>query len=551
MTKASGRLSVLFTTEGTYPYHGGGVSTWCHALISKLSDVDFKIFSVAMHPYLVRKYALAPNVSEITTVPLWGTEDPAEFGWYKSAADFLRYRWQTTSGSVASRFVPVYEQFLHEATALRSDPDAVADAVSRMSDHFARFDYQRTISDRAVWDAFARIVMDVWVSDEPDLPPPTLGELAEAWQLLHRFLGVLARPIPRTDLTHSAAAAFCGLPCVVAKHRWGTPYLLTEHGVYLREQYLNLGRSIRSYFVRWFLLRVASAIADVNYRCADQVSPVCKYNSRWEQWRGVNADRIHVIYNGVDPMRFAPVEEEAPSRERPLVVCVGLIFPLKGQLDLIEATALIRRAVPNVEVRLYGSVSDHTYFSQCETRVRELGLSDAVVFAGLTSKVWEVYQRADVVVTASISEGFPYAVVEAMFSGAAIVATDVGGVSEAIGPTGVLVNAHDPAGLAKAIAELLQSPNARCTLGAAARLRALQYFTEETFVDEYRASYQRLAVVPRTSRPAPSQVGTTPVTPFPNTARVRNAGTARIGLSERHRESRESSHPGPAPGYAG
>lgn len=249
--------------------------------------------------------------------------------------------------------------------------------------------------------------------------------------------------------------------------RWGTPYLLTEHGVYVREQYLNVSRSIRSTFVRWFLLRVISSIADLNYAFADQVSPVCRYNTRWERWRGVQHGRIRVIYNGVDPVRFSPGSEPRPPGTRPVVVNVGLIFPLKGQLDLIEAAALVRRDVPDVEVRLYGSPSDVEYDAQCRARVRELDLEGTVVFAGSTKEPWQVYRNADVVAVASISEAFPYSVIESMLTGAAIVATDVGGVREALGPSGVLVNPRDPAGLAKAIVELISSP---ATRGNSARL---------------------------------------------------------------------------------
>lgn len=271
------RFSVLFATEGTYPYHKGGVSTWCHALINNLDDVDFSIFAVTMHPYLEMAYDLAPNVRDVLTVPLWSTDDMAEYGPYDSAASFLRQRGQTMHGVIRERFVPAYDRLLRETTAAKADPAAVAAAVTRLYEHFTEFDYHQTMNDRGVWDVFVRVVTEAWSRDEPDRDVPALGELAEAWRLLTRFLTVLASPIPRTNLTHSAAAAFCGLPCIVAKQLWNTPYLLTEHGVHLREQYLNLGRSIPSYFVRWFLLRVASAVADVNHAYADQLSPVCRH----------------------------------------------------------------------------------------------------------------------------------------------------------------------------------------------------------------------------------------------------------------------------------
>jgi polysaccharide biosynthesis protein PelF len=489
------RLSVLLSTEGTYPYHKGGVSTWCHALTRKLSDVAFTILAVTMNPYTEPQYPLAPNVRRLVTVPLWGTEDPAEYGWYDSAASFLQGRWQTTSRIVASQFVPVYERFLRETTARQSDPTAVASAVVRLYQHFASFDYHRTMTDRVVWETFARVVGEAWDRDGLDQGPPSLGELAEAWRLLSRLLTVLAAPIPRTDVTHAAAAAFCGLPCVVAKLQWGTPYLLTEHGGYLREQYLNLPRTIHSAFVRWFLLRVISAVVDVSYALADQLSPVCSYNTRWERWRCVEPGRIHVIYNGVDPDRFSPAVDRSARGERPLVVNVGLIFPLKGQLNLIEAAAMVRRAVPDVEFRLYGSPSDRAYYAQCEARIRTLGLADTVFLAGTTKEPWEAYRRADVVAMASISEAFPYSLIESMLCEAAVVATDVGGVREALGQAGILVTPRDPTQLASAITRLLESPNERQRLGVAARQRALRWFTEDRFVDEYRTTYQQLAAL--------------------------------------------------------
>ncbi|PYQ99741.1 MAG: glycosyltransferase [Acidobacteria bacterium] len=508
------RLSVLLTTEGTYPYHRGGVSTWCHALTSQLSEVDFTILAVAMHPYLERGYDLTPNVRDVITVPLWGTEDPAEYGWYESAADFLRTRWQTSSGVVGRRFVPIYERFLREAMAPRSQPQAMAETIVRMHEHFTEFDYHRTMTDAAVWDTFAREVTDAWTRADPDHPPASLGEVAEAWRLLMHLLTVLAAPIPETDLTHSAAAAFCGLPCVIAKIRWGRPYLLTEHGAYLREQYLNLGRSIRSAFVRWFLLRVIAAIVDVNYAYADQLTPVCKYNTRWERWRGVEEDRIRVIYNGVDPARFSPAAEGTPRPERPLVVNLGLIFPLKGQLDLIEAAAQVRQSIPDVEFRFYGSPSDAKYYAECQARVKELELEHTVVFAGSTKEPWAVYRRADVVAMASISEGFPYALIEAMLSGSAIVATDVGGVREALATTGLLVNPCDPPAMAKAVIAMLSSPAERRRIGDMARSRALQHFTDDKFVNQYRQTYQQFStIVHRPLRPV--------VRPFPARVAVR------------------------------
>jgi glycosyltransferase involved in cell wall biosynthesis len=228
----------------------------------------------------------------------------------------------------------------------------------------------------------------------------------------------------------------------------------------------------------------------LNYALADQLSPVCHYNARWERWFGVPAGRIRVIHNGVDPGLFRPADTRVEGPPR--VASVGLIFPLKGQLDLIDAAALVRQTVPDVRVSLYGSASDDEYYGECVERVRQLGVGSTVTFEGPTTTPAAVYQQADVVALPSISEAFPYAVVEAMLCGAAIVATDVGGVSEALGDTGVLVRPGRPQEMAAAITQLLANPAERRRLGSAARARALDRFTLDTILAEYRDSYATL-----------------------------------------------------------
>jgi len=483
-------LSVLLATEGTYPYHRGGVSTWCHALTHDLSEVDFTLLAVTMHPYLEPQYALAANVRGVVTVPLWGTEDPAEYGDHESFPDYLQRRWSTTKQDIEQDYLPSYGAFLSEVGRPALPPRALGLTLLRMHQHFRRFDYHRTQTHPLVWNVFVGTMQRAWREAYPNEPAPSLADLIDASRLLHRLLLPLAVDVPRVDLTHSAAAAFCGLPCIIAKLRYNTPYLLTEHGVYLREQYLNLGRSIKSLFVRWFLFRLVNTSNGVNYAFADQISPVCQYNTRWELWRHAQPDRIRVIYNGVNPEKFCPAIR-APH-DRPTVVNVGLIFPLKGQLDLIEAAALVRRAIPNVEFRLYGSASDEDYYRECRQRVEERQLQGTVVFAGTTKEPWSVLQQAEVVALASVSEAFPYALVEAMLTQAAIVATDVGGVREAVGDAGLLVSPRDPVALAEAIGTLLNWPEGRKRFGARARDRALRWFTEQRFVDAYRMSYDRL-----------------------------------------------------------
>jgi glycosyltransferase involved in cell wall biosynthesis len=121
-----------------------------------------------------------------------------------------------------------------------------------------------------------------------------------------------------------------------------------------------------------------------------------------------------------------------------------------------------------------------------------LQLEKHVTFAGSTKEPWKVYSSADVMAFPSISEGFPYVVLEAMLCGAAIVATDVGGVAEALGNCGLLVPSKTPYAIADAISFLLANPGERERLGRSAQARALEHFTEQQFLSSYQNTYREL-----------------------------------------------------------
>jgi len=114
---------------------------------------------------------------------------------------------------------------------------------------------------------------------------------------------------------------------------------------------------------------------------------------------------------------------------------------------------------------------------------------------GHTTDMVAAYDAGDVVLQTSISEAFPYSVIEAMLAGKPIVATAVGGVPEAIANTGVLCYPGDAEGLAQAVLHLLNDHAARLRVGEEARRRALNLFTLERSLQEYMRSYIRLAVV--------------------------------------------------------
>ncbi len=483
------RPCILLATEGTYPFAKGGVSTWCHVLTQQLSEIDFKLLAVVANPYQEIRYDLTPNIVEVLKIPLWGTDDPVEYSWRSPFSQALSSKQAVTTQLIKGEFLPLWESFIRIIFFTKAEPKSLGELILSLHEYFLAYDYHKTMNSSGVWSTFKHLAWDY--CQQENIEGVTLCELTEAMRLLYRFLITIHVPVPKTDLTHSSAAAFCGLPCVIAKLQRGTPYLLTEHGINIREQYLNLNKSIPSLFVRKFLYRLMGAVVKVNFYYADLISPVCEFNARWERWWGVPPEKIKVIYNGADPQKFHPTPPI--KKARPQVMSMGLIFPLKGQLDLIKASIIVREQIPDVEFIFYGKASDENYFARCQALVKEHKLENTINFAGFTGEPWRAYSEADVVAMASISEGFPFAIIEAMLSGATIVSTDVGGVREAIADTGLLVRASQPEQMAEAILKLLlMGELERSQYGKKALERSLMLFTQETFLAEHREVYDKL-----------------------------------------------------------
>ena len=179
---------------------------------------------------------------------------------------------------------------------------------------------------------------------------------------------------------------------------------------------------------------------------------------------------VRLIPNGVDRDHFSP---DGISADRasgaPLLVCVGRLSHQKGQDVAIRALALLRDRV--ARLRLVGAESGGGERAELEALAESLGVSDRIEWRGGIDDTAPEYRAADVVVTPSRWDGLSLALLEAMASGAPIVASDVNG-SESLGDAGVIVPPDDPQALADAIDDLLHDAPARLRLGAAARARS-------------------------------------------------------------------------------
>jgi len=290
----------------------------------------------------------------------------------------------------------------------------------------------------------------------------------------------------RIDLAHSHEFS---MAVYGAWGSWlaGVQHVITMHG----------SRYYAAHLRRRVAMRAAIAFSG---RTIAVSNPLADHISRDLQ---VRRSRIPTILNGVRPPQpLAPRLREELGLETSdrLIVSVGNLYPVKGHQHLLDALALLSERHPGVHVAISGR-GDLEHALRC--RARELGVSKRVHLLGLRADVPAVLKAADVFVLPSLSEGLPLALLEAMFAGCPIVATNVGDVSIALahGEAGALVEPGNPQALAHAIDELLSNPLEARALGARASRRAAAEYDVSRMVQHYSTVYEGLLArrpVPRT-----------------------------------------------------
>jgi glycosyltransferase involved in cell wall biosynthesis len=289
----------------------------------------------------------------------------------------------------------------------------------------------------------------------------------------------------RPDLVHahsSKAGAIARLARAAAPR---VPVLYSAHG------YAFVG-----HFGRDAERRAYRSIERVLAPLASRVVCVCEAEARLARRLGPAA-KVRVVHNGIaTPAARAPDARVAALRRRgPLLCALTLLRPGKGVETLIDALPAVLRDHPDAQLAIAGGGAD---LAQLRDRALQAGVGDQTHFLGPISSPEALLAAADVFVHASWVESFPYVILEAMAAGLPIVASDVGGVGEAVadGETGLLVPVRDSGRLAAALVALLGDEGRRATFGSAGRARVGEIFTLERMVGAVASVYDELIPAP-------------------------------------------------------
>lgn len=239
--------------------------------------------------------------------------------------------------------------------------------------------------------------------------------------------------------------------------------------------------STKPFTKRWFLKQFMRAVA---WR-ADALT--CVSEDMVLQYREVFRNPPHVcVYNIVDdPASRAKLLEPLDDpwfvdKEMPVVVAAGMLAPWKGFEELLTAFGLLRDRGRKVRLVILGEGPDR---SKLETQIVTLGLGDKVRLPGHTANPLKYFAQADVFALSSRVEGMPNVLVEAMMSGATVVAADCPtGPRELLqgGRFGYLVAPQDPVAMADGIEAALDQP-----FSAEITAEAIRPFHQKAVIDRH------------------------------------------------------------------
>jgi glycosyltransferase involved in cell wall biosynthesis len=296
------------------------------------------------------------------------------------------------------------------------------------------------------------------------VPRPTSGHDARSLLAHLAALRELAPDVVHANLSSPwscqyavAAAALLRRPKVVAVYQLVVPPI-----------------SSRQQRAKRLVARGVDAHVGVGARTSREVETVVR----------LPAGSVRTIHNGVPD---DPTEMPERRRSSPLIGAVGRLEHQKGFDVLLRSLA----EVPDASLCIVGDGSER---AALERLAHELGIADRVLWDGWSDDPRSLLGTFDVLAVPSRFEGFPLVVLEALLARAAVVATDVGSVAEAVidGETGLLVPSEDSHALAAALRRGLADAGLRRRLGEQGRQLVLGRFTADHMTRGFAALYDEL-----------------------------------------------------------
>ncbi|UVI31258.1 GT4 family glycosyltransferase PelF [Paenibacillus spongiae] len=467
-------MRICIIAEGSYPYITGGVSSWIHSIITQMPSTEFIIFAIAAQSSQQGqfKYELPPNVVEVKEI-------------FLDAYLFEESDW-------GSRFRLSAAKKRDVRALLGGEEEIVWSNIFDL----LRSNQFRQASDFLLSKDYFDILEEL-CQTKYNLVPFTEMFWTVRSMILPLLL-TLRHEIPKADVYHSVSTGYAGVIGALAKHVHGSPFLLTEHGIYSREREEEIIKAdwVKGYF-KDLWIEYFYRLSGCAYEAADQVITLFNLNKKIQIELGCSPDKISVIPNGVNSDDYAALTP-APKDGKIRIGAIVRVVPIKDIKTMLQSFALIKKEVPQAELIIMGPLEeDPEYYEECLQMIEALEVRD-VRFTG-SVRVKDYLGQMDVLMLTSISEGQPLAILEGMACAKPFVATNVGscrelleGPDDGIGPAGFIAPVMHYEQIANAVIKLCKDEQLRESMGRNARERVKKYYKHEEVITGYHDLYQSL-----------------------------------------------------------
>jgi glycosyltransferase involved in cell wall biosynthesis len=295
---------------------------------------------------------------------------------------------------------------------------------------------------------------------------------------IFRIKEIIKKMQPDIIHCHSSKAGFLGR---IAGVLCAVPVIFTAHGWAFTE-----GVSPKKRMFYLLLERLAA-------KWAQKIICVSEYDRQLAlNMMPKNGDKLVTIHNGITDMKEV-TKSDIHSAEMTLKIAMVARFSQpKDHKILLNALAELKKEKFRFKASFVG---DGPLLKEIEFLAKSMDLSEDINFLGAKSNVDEILKKQDVFVLMSKWEGLPISILEAMREGLPVIASNVGGVGEAVidGKTGFLIPRDDVSCLAKRLKEVQDNLELRIAMGIHGRNRFEEYFTIDKMMEETLKTYNQVA----------------------------------------------------------
>ncbi len=484
-------IDVLFISEGTYPYVKGGVATWISQLITDIPELNFGVLFLGSRrkDYKEIRYNLPENLVYLET---------AYF--FEEKRSYIPKRRSESEKFHLLKF------FLYKNSQLPGD-------LFNLNYYYTELQLETFLDS----PEFLKLTEEVYI--ELNIEEP----FTQFFWTLKNILTPLLRSIEalknilkkKVRLVHSPSTGFAGFLASLLKTNLKIPYLLTEHGIYVKERKIDILAStvlekfsptftpedkyhvdaLKELWIDFFI-----NLGKASYLTADVVLSLHEGARKIQISLGCPPEKTKVIPNGVKVEEFKPLRRVPKGNIPPVVALIGRVTPIKDVKTFIKAIKILSQKMPNIEGWVVGPTDENReYFKECLTLRNLLGLENKVKFLGLQN-IKNILPKVGLTTLTSISEGMPLVILESFAAGIPSVATNVGfcpqliygGLNEEdikIGKAGEITPIGQPEVIADTYFQLLTNKEKWLKYRENAIKRVEKFYTYNVFIDSYKNLY--------------------------------------------------------------